>query len=110
MNTPNGTSAGYTICPEQPVFRIPDSMSDEEAATIPLTIFTAAVGLYRNLGLPAPWDRSDANAPDNSTVALVVNAASSAVGAFAIKLAKLNTRISPYNRYGGGRRQISLDP
>lgn len=54
MDTSNGTYAEYAICPEQTVFRIPDHMSDEEAATIPLTIFTAAVGLYRNLGIPAP--------------------------------------------------------
>lgn len=95
MDTPNGTYAEYTICPEQTVFRIPDSMSDEEAATIPLTIFTAAVGLYRNLDIPAPWDRSDDNAASAGNVALVVNGASSAVGAFAIKLAKLNSRIRP---------------
>lgn len=95
MDTPNGTYAEYAICPEQTVFRIPDHMSDEEAATIPLTIFTAAVGLYRNLGAPAPWDRSDGKAANEGKVALVVNAASSAVGSFAIKLAKLNPKISP---------------
>ena len=70
-------------------------MSDEEAATFPLAIYTAAVGLYRNLEIPAPWDRSDDNAPQPGKSALIVNAASGAVGAFAIKLAKLNPSISP---------------
>lgn len=95
MDSPNGTYAEFAICPEQTVFRIPDPMSDEEAATLPLAIFTAAVGLYSNLGLPAPWDRSDDEAASTEKIPLVVNAASSAVGAFAIKLAKLNARISP---------------
>ena len=95
MDTLNGTYAEYAICPEQTVFRIPESMSDEEAATLPLALFTASVGLYRNLGLPAPWDRSDAKAPDTAKVPLVINAASSTVGSFAVKLAKLNTRIGP---------------
>lgn len=85
-DTPNGTYAEYAICPEQTAFRIPDTMSDEEAATIPLAIFTAAVGLYRNLGMPAPWDRSDEKAASTEKVPLVVNAASGAVGAFAISL------------------------
>ena len=95
MDTPNGTYAEYAICPEQTVFRISDSISNEEAATIPLTLFTAAVGLYRNLGIPAPWDRSDDKAASAGKVPLVVNAASGAVGAFAIKLARMNARIGP---------------
>lgn len=95
MDTPNGTYAEYAICPAQTIFRIPDSMSDEEAATLPLAIYTAAVGLYRNLDIPAPWTRSDDHAPRVGKVALVVNGGASAVGAFAIKLAKLNPNISP---------------
>jgi NADPH:quinone reductase len=95
MDTLNGAYAEYAVCPQQTVFHIPDSMSFEEAATIPLVIFTAAVGLYRNLDMPAPWDRSDDKAAETEKVPLVVNAASGAVGAFAIKLAKLNARIGP---------------
>jgi NADPH:quinone reductase len=37
MDTPRGTYAEYTVCPEHTVFHIPESMSFEEAATIPLT-------------------------------------------------------------------------
>jgi NADPH:quinone reductase len=95
MDTPNGTYAEYAICPAQTIFRIPDSMSDEEAATFPLAIYTAAVGLYRNLDIPAPWTRSDGHAPRGGKVALIVNGGASSVGAFAIKLAKLNPNISP---------------
>lgn len=102
MDTPRGTYAEYTVCPEQTVFRLPDSMSYEEAATLPLAIFTAAVGLYRNLDIPAPWDRSDEKAANTGKVALVVNGASSAVGAFAVKLARLNPRIGPIIATAGG--------
>ncbi|KAI6901515.1 hypothetical protein KC318_g8960 [Hortaea werneckii] len=49
MDTPNGTYPEYTICPYQTVLPLSGSISDEEAATFPLAIFTAAVGLYRNL-------------------------------------------------------------
>ena len=95
MDTPNGSYAEYAVCPEQTVFRIPDSMSDEEAATIPLAIFTASVALYRNIDIPAPWDRSDEKAASTEKVPLVVNGASGQVGAFAIKLAKMNARVGP---------------
>jgi len=95
MDTANGTYAEYAVCPSQAVFHIPDSLSYEEAATMPLAIFTAAVGMYRNLDLPGPWDRSDDKAASTAKIPLVVNAASGAVGAFVVKLAKLNSRIGP---------------
>jgi NADPH2:quinone reductase len=37
MDTPRGTYAEYTVCPEHTVFHIPETMSFEEASTIPLT-------------------------------------------------------------------------
>ncbi|KAJ9652469.1 hypothetical protein H2198_008292 [Neophaeococcomyces mojaviensis] len=114
MDMPFGTYAEYTICPAQTVFHIPDSLSDEEAATIPLTAFTAAVGLYRNLQLPTPWDRSDEHAPGEQKIPLVVNAASTAVGSFAIKLAKMNRRIGPIIATAGAsadfvRKELGAD-
>ena len=111
MDTPYGTYAEYAICPEHTVFRIPPDLTYEEAATIPLAAFTAAVGLYRNLGLPAPWDRSDDHYPEGKT-ALVINGASTAVGAFAVKLAKMNTRIGPIITTAGSSADFvrSLQP
>lgn len=106
MDTENGTYAEYAVCPQHTVFRVPESMSDEEAATLPLAMFTASVGLYRNLGLPAPWDRSDAKAPSTGKVPLVVNAGSTAVGAFAIRLAKLNPRVGPIVATAGSSQEF----
>lgn len=45
---------------------------------------TAALGLYRSLELPQPW------APAKTRVPILIYGASSAVGAFAIKLARLS--------------------
>lgn len=105
MDSPHGTFAECAICPANTVFRIPEWMSFEEAATIPLAAYTAAVGLYRNLQLPAPWDRSD-DGCGLARLPLVVNAGSTAVGAFAIKLAKLNGRIGPIVATAGSSRDF----
>jgi NADPH:quinone reductase-like Zn-dependent oxidoreductase len=94
MDTPRGTYAEYTVCPQQSVFHIPESTSYEEAATIPLALYTAAVGLYRNLQLPLPTERSDEKVGVTKTP-LIINGASSAVGTFALKLAKLSPSIGP---------------
>lgn len=55
---------------------------------------TAAVGLYINLELPAPWH------PATKPIPLIVYGASSAVGAFAIKLA-VRSNIHPIIAVGG---------
>lgn len=115
LNTPHGTYAEFAICPAHTVFHLPESISNEEAATIPLAAFAAAVGLYRNLQLSAPWDRSDKRAPNrDKKIPLVVNSASSAVGSFAIKLAKMNPRIGPIIAIAGAsfafvRAELGVD-
>jgi NADPH2:quinone reductase len=51
--------------------------------------YTAAVGLFRILQLPSPWENESKSTP------LIINGASGAVGAFAVKLAKLSPTITP---------------
>ncbi|GAM88127.1 hypothetical protein ANO11243_061580 [Dothideomycetidae sp. 11243] len=84
MMTPHGAFAEYAVGLEATTFHIPPSLSFEEAATIPLAGMTAALGMYQRLGLPLPW------LPAQSRLPLVVYGASSAVGAFAVKLATLS--------------------
>jgi len=86
MMTDHGSFAEYAIAWAYTTFHLPKKTSFEEGATIPLAAMTAAVGLYRtkNLGLPQPWDPATEKTP------LVVYGGSSAVGAFAIKLAQLS--------------------
>ncbi|TFY63382.1 hypothetical protein EVG20_g6346 [Dentipellis fragilis] len=49
----------YTLIAAHPLIKIPDNVSDEEAATLPLAIATAAVGLRRLTNYPqaAPYNR-----------------------------------------------------
>ncbi|KAI9164180.1 Trans-enoyl reductase fsr4 [Paramyrothecium foliicola] len=84
MFTPHGSFAEYSIAPAKAAFHIPENASFEEAATIPLASMTAALGVYRRLKLPLPWE------PATKPTPLVVNGAASAVGAFAIKFATLS--------------------
>ncbi|TVY37084.1 Trans-enoyl reductase, partial [Lachnellula subtilissima] len=76
--------AEYGVGPAHTTAHIPDGISFEEAVTTGLAYITAALGLYRNLRLPQPW------APATEDTPLVIYGASSAVGAFAVKLAVLS--------------------
>src|SRR5262249_44794578 len=100
-----GTYAEYCVCPEWTVFHIPDSVGFEEAATVPLVAFTAAVGLYRNLRSPMPFERTDSRAGTEKST-LVINGASGVVGTFALKLAKLNPNISPVVAIAGSNAEF----
>ncbi len=108
MDSPRGTYAEFTVCPANTVFHIPESMSFEEAATIPLAAYTAVVGLYRNLKLQMPFERADSLA-GMEKIPLVINAVSGAVGAFAVKLAKINPCIAPIIGIAGASAQFAKD-
>jgi len=84
MMTPGGSYAEYAVGWQHSTFHIPKKVSFEDAATLPLAAMTAALGLYKRLGLPAPWT------PATEPTPLVVYGGASAVGAFAIKLAVLS--------------------
>jgi len=109
MGSSGGAYAEYCVCPEWTVFHIPDTMTFDEAATIPLATFTAAVGLYRNLRLPMPFERADAAAGVRDSHALVINGASGAVGSFATKLAKLSPGIGPVIAVAGASADLAKD-
>lgn len=83
MRTDHGSFAEYGIAPASTTFHIPTDTTFEQASTLPLAYHTAVVGLFDKLVLPTPLY------PAQSETPLLVYGASSAVGAFAIKLAKL---------------------
>lgn len=87
MFSSNGAFAEYAIAPAHTVFPIPSGTPYQEAATIPLAAYTAAVGLFDRLEFPSPWD-ARAVKGEYKKRPLLVYGASTAVGAFAIKLAK----------------------
>ncbi|KAH8596639.1 chaperonin 10-like protein [Bisporella sp. PMI_857] len=85
MMTPGGAYAEYALAPQHTTFKIPSSVSFESAATMPLILTTAALTLFRRQHLPPPWaPRPSSSAP----LPLIIYGASSALGAFAIKLAR----------------------
>jgi NADPH2:quinone reductase len=83
MMTPGGSFAEYAVGWSWTTFRIPHTLSFEDAATLPLAAMTAAIGLHQRLGLPDPWTPAKEASP------LVVYGGASAVGAYVIKLARL---------------------
>jgi NADPH:quinone reductase len=85
MRAPAGSYAEYAIAPQHLVFPIPEAVSFEEASTIPLAAYTAAVALFYHLEFPSPWDKA---AKRNEKRPLVIYGASTAIGAFGIKLAQ----------------------
>lgn len=87
MKAPSGSFAEYAIAWETTSFHLPNHISFEEAATIPLAAMTAAVGRFYYLGLPKPWEKCAASlAREKSKGGVVVWNAAGAVGAFAVKL------------------------
>jgi NADPH:quinone reductase len=84
MITPHGSFAEYAIAHDYTTFHLPNNVSFEEGATIPLAAMTSAIGLFCDLGIPTPWeDRKLENTP------ILIYGASSACGAFAAQLARL---------------------
>ncbi|KAL3449162.1 chaperonin 10-like protein [Aspergillus insuetus] len=81
---PHGGYAEFAVVDDFASFHIHEKTSFEEAATIPLAAMTAAVGLYQHLRLPLPWS------PASEPLSLIIYGGATAVGAFAIKLARLS--------------------
>ncbi|KUJ06407.1 putative zinc binding dehydrogenase [Mollisia scopiformis] len=87
MLEPHGSYAEYAIEPEVSTFHLPPNISFEAGSTIPLTAMTAAIALFQHLMLPLPWQTLHESMPKYG--ALLIYGAGSAVGAWALKLAKL---------------------
>ncbi|KAG6330974.1 hypothetical protein ID866_8114 [Astraeus odoratus] len=81
----------YSIVVVDFAAKIPDSLSYDQAATIPLGISTAAIGLYgkvNGLGLVAPWKHGGHGKYRGMPIMIFGGAGS--VGNYAIQLAKMS--------------------
>ena len=80
-----GAFQRYTVLVEHLVSPIPDGLSFEQAAVLPLTLATAATGLFQSdhLGLPLP-----SLAPPERDETVIVWGGSTSVGSNAIQLAR----------------------
>ncbi|CAN9170356.1 unnamed protein product [Alternaria alternata] len=84
MMTPGGSYAEYAVAWQYMTSHIPKNVTFEEASTIPLAGLTAAIGNYCKLNLPEPWK------PATEKIPFLVYGAASAVGGFAIKMARMS--------------------
>ncbi|KAI0347680.1 GroES-like protein [Trametopsis cervina] len=75
-----GAYIQYSVAPASTTFQIPDSTSFEEAATLPLSLMTAVIGLFTKLPIP--------ETPSDDKRGIIIYGASTSVGAYAVQLAK----------------------
>ncbi|KAI0875476.1 GroES-like protein [Hypoxylon argillaceum] len=83
----NGSYAEYSIAPDWTTFHIPQQVTFEEAATVPTAALTAAIALYVDMKIPAPWV---VESVAGNKAPILIYGVTSAVGAFAAKLARLS--------------------
>ncbi|KAI0351756.1 GroES-like protein [Trametes cingulata] len=104
----HATFQQYCLIPAEFTAKIPDNLSFDQAASVPLGLATAVCGFYnhfhpnaKSVALPAPWE-DDASAQAIGKPLLVLGGGSS-VGQYVIQVAKLSgfspiiTTASPHN-------------
>ncbi|KAM0746333.1 GroES-like protein [Meredithblackwellia eburnea MCA 4105] len=79
-----GAYSEFSVAPEGTTFHLGPKSSFEDAAALPLAYGTAAIGLFKRLGLPTPDEPSTASPP----IPILIWGASSTVGVYAVQLAK----------------------
>jgi NADPH:quinone reductase-like Zn-dependent oxidoreductase len=81
----DGAYGEYALVKGDIAIKIPDWMSWEEASVIPMGAYTAGMGLYQHMGLPWP----DAPQEEKKRVPVLIYGASSGMGMYCLKMAKL---------------------
>ncbi|KAI1813316.1 GroES-like protein [Poronia punctata] len=80
----NGAFGEYVRVKEHIQAKIPDHVTDEEAATLGISVTTVGQGLYKTLQLPLP------NNPAKTAFPILIYGGSTATGIYGIKYAKLS--------------------
>ena len=84
MLAPGGSYAEYGVAWAHTTAYLPEHVSFQEGAALPLAALTSALGLYDRLKLPQPWTpRKD----DEKPIPLVIYGASSSIGYYATQFA-----------------------
>ncbi|KAH8807411.1 chaperonin 10-like protein [Xylogone sp. PMI_703] len=84
MSEPHGTYAEFSVAPASTTFYLPPTISFEAGAGLPLSFMTAALALYQYLRVPLP------TTPGQKDIPILIYGGASAVGAYALQLAKLS--------------------
>ncbi|RFU75334.1 alcohol dehydrogenase [Trichoderma arundinaceum] len=87
MLNPHGTFAEYTIIHASTTFHLPPNISFEAGASLPLAFMTAAIAIYQGLKVPLPTTLLE---PGSEKTPILIWGGATAVGAFALQLAKLS--------------------
>ncbi|RDW72877.1 hypothetical protein BP6252_06784 [Coleophoma cylindrospora] len=95
-NKEDGAFSEWAVVKGDIQIKVPDRISNEEAATLGAAISTVGQGLYKSLRLPRP------NNPANSPFPVLIYGGSTTVGIYGIQFAKLSgltviTTASPHN-------------
>ncbi|KAK7942516.1 zinc-binding dehydrogenase [Apiospora aurea] len=80
---PRGAFAEYLVTEASLVYPIPESVSFQDAAVVPLAFATAVQALFQRLQLPEP------SKPAKSAFPILINGGTSSVGKYAVQLAKM---------------------
>ncbi|KAJ0413514.1 chaperonin 10-like protein [Aspergillus carlsbadensis] len=82
----NGAFANYIVAKGDVQIKIPDNVSDEDAATMGVSISTVGQGLYKTLELPFPTESTK----ENSSRYILIHGGSTATGIYGIQFARLS--------------------
>ncbi|KAI0324755.1 GroES-like protein [Cubamyces sp. BRFM 1775] len=94
FENPKATFQQYAIVPAEITAKIPDNISFDQAASIPLGLATVVTGLYnhdpngKTVNFPAPWE-ADGTTKFAGKPAFILGGSSS-VGQYAIQMARLS--------------------
>jgi len=78
----------YAVADLVALAKIPDSITDDEAATLPTNIIAPLVALFDTLKIPAPWS-AGAKDFDYANATLLIIGGGSNCGKFGVQLAKI---------------------
>ncbi|KAL2859406.1 chaperonin 10-like protein [Aspergillus pseudodeflectus] len=82
----NGAFANYIVVKGDVQIKIPDNVSDEDAATLGVSISTVGQGLYKTLQLPFPTESTK----ENDAQYILIHGGSTATGIYGIQFARLS--------------------
>lgn len=78
----------YAVADARFTAKVPESISNDEAATLPTNIIATLVALFHDLPIPAPWT-SEAKQFDYRSATLLIVGGGSIAGRYAVQLARL---------------------